>query len=58
MIAHTTHHIEIHHRHDTLLILREVDALGIVFLHPFQEVLGTNESLLLCTEEGEDDTAG
>ena len=57
MVAHTSHHIQIHHSYDTLLVGREVDALSIGLLHPLEEVLGANQTLFLCTEEGEDETS-
>ena len=57
MVAHTSHHVQIHHGHNTLLVCREIDTTGIVFLHPFQELLGTDQSLFLGPEESEDDAS-
>ena len=57
LVAHASHHVEIHHRYNPVFGLGEVGAAAIVVLHPFQELLGTDEPLLLGAKEGEDDAA-
>ena len=37
--AHTSHHIQVHHGDKTFVAGREVDAAGVVLLHPVQEEL-------------------
>ena len=57
MVAHASHHIEINHSHNTIFILGEVDALVIILLHPFQEILGADQTLFLGAKEDEDDAS-
>ena len=57
MVTHTSHHVQIHHRHNTFHVSRQVDTLIVGMLHPLQEILGTDKSLFLCPEEGKDDAS-
>ena len=58
VVAHTSHHVKVHHGNDTFYIGRESFTLGIFLLHPLNEILGADKSLLFCAEEHEDNTSG
>ena len=57
IVAHASNHVQIHHRHNSLEVAGEVDALLVGMLHPVKEELRTHQALFLSTEEGEDDAS-